>query len=68
MIDEHTDISGRKWEFEYVKDFDHYGNDLIEILAVWQVVGDTTFEVEFDIIDTDWLGGQEDRIECVVFG
>ena len=68
MIDEHTDISNRKWEFEYVRDFDHYGNDYVEILAVWQVDGDTTFEVEFDIIDSDWIRGQEDRIECEAFG
>ena len=68
MIDEYTDRSGRKWEFEYVRDFDRHGNDYVEILAVWQVVGDTTFEVEFDIIDTDWIKQQEDRIECVGFG
>tara|TARA_Y100000004_G_scaffold55577_1_gene61847 strand:+ start:397 stop:633 length:237 start_codon:yes stop_codon:yes gene_type:complete len=73
MINKYTDRSGRKWEFEYVKDFDRHGNDIFEILAVWQVVRETKdkkekFEVEFDIIDTDWIRGQEDRIECEAFG
>lgn len=68
MIDEHTDISNRKWEFEYVRDFDRHGNDYVEIQAVWQVVGDTSFEVEFDIIDSDWITRQEDRIGCEAFG
>ena len=68
MIEEYTDRSGRKWEFEYVRDFDRHGNDYVEIQAVWQVVGDTSFEVEFDIIDSDWIRGEEDRIECEAFG
>lgn len=68
MIDEYTDRWNRKWEFEYSRDFDYRGNDYVEILAVWQVVGNTTFEVEFDIIDTDWIREQEDRIACEAFG
>ena len=73
MTNKYTDGLGRKWEFDYIKDFDSIGNDYVEIERVWQVVKQTQaskemFEVHFDVLDSDWIKEQEDRIECAVFG
>ena len=73
MTNKYTDDFSRKWEFDYITDFDSVGNDYVEIERVWQVVKQTQaskemFEVHFDVLDPAWIKEQEDRIECEAFG
>ena len=41
MTNKYTDGLGRKWEFEYIKDFYTNGMDYVEIESVWQVTKHT---------------------------
>jgi len=73
MTNKYTDGLGRKWEFEYIKDFYTNGMDYVEIESVWQVTKHTQaskemFEVHYDTLDPAWIKEQEDRIECEAFG